>query len=127
MITLSNNSFFLFFKFLFLLKEALFFPPEYIGHETIAFRTLLLRSSYVELKSLDLEFSYESLAEGDKLDLAIATSLSDCSYSNFAIIKSGLFFFEISIALLRVCGDIKLISKFFSKELGSEIGPIIFS
>ena len=98
-----------------------------MGHETVAFKILLLRSSYVELKSSDLEFSNESLAVGDKSDLAINTSFLDCWYSNLAIIKSGLFFFEISKALFNVYGNIILITEFLFKEFGFEIGPITFS
>ena len=38
---------------------------------------------------------------GDKSDLAISTSFSDCSSSNLAIIRSGLFFLDNSIALFH--------------------------
>ena len=37
-VTLFNNSFFLFFKFRLLFNEDLFFPPEYIGQVTVAFK-----------------------------------------------------------------------------------------
>ena len=49
----------------------------------------------MELKSSVFEDSNDNVAEGDKSDLAIITSFSDCSYSSFAIINSGLLFFEI--------------------------------
>ena len=49
---------------------------------------------------------YGPTASG-KSDFAIKTSFSDCWYSSFTIIKSGLFFFEISIALLKLLGRVK--------------------
>ena len=47
-IALFNNNFFLFCKFRLLFNEALFFPPEYIGQVTVAFKIFLSRSSYDE-------------------------------------------------------------------------------
>ena len=42
---LFNNNFFLFCRFRFLFNEALFFPPEYTGQVTVAFKIFLSRSS----------------------------------------------------------------------------------
>ena len=44
-------------------------------------------------------------------------SFSDCSYSNKAIFKSGLFFFDSSIAEFKFWGITKLIVEFFSNKL----------
>jgi len=49
LIALSSNNFLLFFKFLFLFNEAIFFPPEKNGQVTVAFKVLLSLSSYVAL------------------------------------------------------------------------------
>ena len=48
-------------------------------------------------------------------DLAIVTSCSDCSYSNFEIIKFGLVVFEISIASFKSIGNSKVKSEFLLK------------
>ena len=48
--------------------------------------------------------SKESFAVGERSDLAILTSNSDCPYSISAIINSGLFFFEISLASFKLEG-----------------------
>ena len=55
-------------------------------------------SSYVELKSSDLDLSKDNVAVGAKSDLALMVSFFDCSYSSWAIIRSGLLFFDIAIA-----------------------------
>ena len=54
-------------------------------------------------------------------------SFLDCSYSNMAIFKSGLFFFDNSIAELKSAGITKFIVEFFSNKLEFDKGPIIFS
>ena len=46
----------------------------------------------MELKSSLYDLSKDNLAVGDKSDFAIIVSFLDCSYSNLAIVKSGLFF-----------------------------------
>ena len=114
-IALSNNNFFLFFKFLLLFKEAVFFPPLKIGQEIVAFKVSLSLSLIVELASSVLELLKDKVAEGERSDLAIITSFSDCSYSNLDIIKFGLLFFEISIALFKSSGISKFKSDFLSK------------
>ena len=43
----------------------------------------------------------DNLAVGAKFDLALIVSFFDCLYSSSEIIKSGLFFFDISIASLN--------------------------
>ena len=83
----------------------MFLPPEKKGHETVALTVSFSLSSYVVFKSSVYDLSKDNFAVGAKSDLAIDLSLIDCSYSNFAIIKSGLFFFESSIAKLRSPGS----------------------
>ena len=67
------------------------------------------------------------MAVGDKSDLEIVVSFSDCSYSNLAIVKFGLFFLDTSIAEFKFSGITKLIVEFFSNKLVLDKGPIIFS
>ena len=124
---MSNNNFFLFFRFLLLFKDAEFFPPLKIGHEIVAFNISLSRSPILELISSDFELLKDKDAEGDRSDLAIVTSFSDCSYSSLEIIKFGLFILDISIASFKPAGITKLKSDSLSKEFTSTIGPIIFS
>ena len=124
---LSKSSFFLFFKFLLLFNEAVFFPPLKIGHEIVASNISLSRSPIIELTLSDFELLKDKDADGDRSDLAIITSCSDCSYSNFKIIKFGLVVFEISIASFKSFGNSKVKSEFLLKVLVFTIGPIIFS
>ena len=66
----------------------MFLPPEKKGHETVALTVSFSLSSYVVFKSSVYDLSKDNFAVGAKSDLAIDLSLIDCSYSNFAIIKS---------------------------------------
>ena len=75
----SNNNFFLFFKFLLLLSDAIFLPPLKRGHEIVAFKVSLSLSLIVELVSSVFELLKDRVAEGERSDLAIVTSFSDCS------------------------------------------------
>ena len=59
---------------------------------------MALRSSVYDLSS-------ESFAVGDKSDLAILTSNSDCPYSISAIIRSGLFCSDIFFASTKLEGN----------------------
>ena len=59
------------------------------------------RSLIVALVSSDLELLKDKVAKGERSDLAIVTSFSDCSYSNLDIIKFGLLIFEISTDELK--------------------------
>ena len=79
------------------------------------------------LKSSVYDLSNDIEAVGARSDLAISVSFSDCSYSNFAIIRSGLFFFDNSIAEFKLPGRTKLITLSLTSKLESDIGPIIFS
>ena len=79
LMALSNNNFFLFFKFLLLFNNAEFLPPLKIGHEIVALATSLSLSSIVELVSLVFVELKDSVAEGERFALAITTSFSDCS------------------------------------------------
>ena len=81
----------------------------------------------LELTSLVLELLKDNVAEGERSDLAIVTSFSDCLYSSLDIIKFGFFIFEILIALSKFVGISKFKSDFLSKALRFLIGPIIFS
>ena len=96
---------------------AVFFPPLKIGQEIVAFKVSLSFSLIVELASSVLELLNDKAAEGEKSDLAIITSFSDCSYSNFDIIKFGLLIFEILIALFKSLGISKFKSNLLSKVL----------
>ena len=51
----------------------------------------------------------------------------DCSYSNLAIVKPGLFFFDNSVAEFKFPGIAKVIVEFLTNEFESDSGPIIFS
>ena len=103
---LSSNNFFLFLRFLLLFKDAEFFPPLKIGHEIVAFNISLSRSPILELILSDFELLNDKDADGDRSDLAIVTSFSDCSYSSLEIIKFGLVVFEISIASFKSLGTV---------------------
>mgnify|MGYP006259356169 CR=1 FL=1 len=84
-------------------------------------------SSYDELKSSDFEDLAEIVAEGENSERAILTSFSDWSYSSLAIVRSGLFPFEIWIAFWR---DVGISNSIFTSSLKLSIslsGPIIFS
>ena len=70
-IALSNNNLFLFFKFLLLFKDAVFFPPLKIGHEIVAFNISLSLSLIVELVSSVLELLKDNVAEGESSDLQL--------------------------------------------------------
>ena len=74
-------------------NDAVFFPPLKIGHEIVAFKISLSLSFKVELKSSVLELLKDKDAEGERSDLAIITSFSDCLYSSLDIIKFGLLIF----------------------------------
>ncbi len=75
----------------------------------------------------DFELLNDKDADGDRSDLAIVTSFSDCSYSSLEIIKFGLVVFEISIASFKSFGNSNVRSEFLLKVLVLTIGPIIFS
>ena len=61
------------------------------------------------------------------LNIELSEEVAEGVYSNLAIINSGLFFFEIEIALVKSFGSMKFILKFFSKSSELGIGPITFS
>ena len=73
------------------------------------------------------DLSNDIEAVGARSDLAISVSFSDCSYSNFAIIRSGLFFFDNLIAEFKLPGKTKLITFYLTSKLESNMGPMIFS
>ena len=77
------------------------------GQVISALRVSWSLSSTVELKSLDLVDSADNLAVGENSAIAILTSCCDCSYSNFAIIKSGLLPIDNSIAVFKLSGILK--------------------
>ena len=54
-------------------------------------------------------------------------SFFDCSYSNWAIIKSGLLNFDLLIAEFKSIGRFTSKIDFFSNDFGSDNGPITFS
>ena len=81
----------------------------------------------LELKSSVLDLSKDNLAVGAKSDLALVVSFLDCSYSSLAIIKSGLFSFDISIASLNWRGKFKSMIELLSKVSISFSWPITFS
>ena len=67
------------------------------------------------------------VAEGENSERAIFTSFSDGSYSSLAIVRSGLFPFEIWIAFWRDVGITNSIFTSSPKLSMSSSGPIIFS
>ena len=124
---LSKSNCFRFCKFLLLSRDAEFFPPWNIGHEISALTVSCSLSSYDELKSSDFEDLAEIVAEGENSERAILTSFSDWSYSSLAIVRSGLFPFEIWIAFWRDVGISNSIFTSSPKLSISSSGPIIFS
>ena len=62
-------------------------------------------SSYVALRSSVYDLSKDKFAVGARSDFAMVLSFCACSYSNWAMIKSGLFFLESSIAKFRLSGS----------------------
>ena len=74
-----------------------------------------------------LDLSKDNVADGAKSDLALEISFFDCSYSNLAIIKSGLFFFDISIAEFNSSGNIGPVTEDLSNSSGLFNFPITFS
>ena len=53
-----------------------------------------------------MDLSNDKVADGAKSDCALLVSFFDCSYSNWAIIKSGLFFSESFIAEFNSIGKL---------------------
>ena len=79
------------------------------------------------LKSSVWDLSNDNVAEGAKSAFALVVSFFDCSYSNWAIIKFGLFFFEISIAEFRSLGNSVAVIEDLSNNSASFNFPITFS
>ena len=73
------------------------------------------------------DLSIVKFAVGAKSDLAIILFFWASSYSNWAIIRSGLFFFESLIAEFKLSGNGYSLIDFLSKDYGSFKEPIIFS
>ena len=73
----------------------------------------------MELKSSVFDLSKDKVADGAKSDLALIVSFFACSYSSFAIIKSGLFFIDILIAEFNFSGKVTSLIDPLSNDSGS--------